>query len=222
MIPLALLLTLAASTVSDDGTALSLADLPSYRAALAPHAGGKARPVTFRDLWDRPDVYRGRRVRVTGQVARRFHQPAAGDFPPLAEVWIVSAPGDPLCLIYPEPAGVPSPGPGVTVNFSGVFLKRLRYKGGDGDRLAPLILGDRPPTPVPMAPLDTWGSLPVRWALGIGAAMLASAILLSRHLARPPRRLLELGPPLEWIDPNTSTGANRLDPGADPSSRPER
>ena len=42
-------------------------------------------------------------------------------------------------------AGPAEPGPGRTVRFTGTFLKMVRYTAGDGDRLAPLIVGDRPP-----------------------------------------------------------------------------
>jgi hypothetical protein len=35
------------------------------------------------------------------------------------------------------------------VRFTGTFLKTVRYAAGDGERLAPLIVGDRPPDPQP-------------------------------------------------------------------------
>src|SRR5437763_5435046 len=53
----------------DDGP-LAIADLPAYRAALEPPGPGdpEPRPSTFRELWDRPDESRGRRVKVGGRV----------------------------------------------------------------------------------------------------------------------------------------------------------
>lgn len=38
-------------------------------------------------------------------------------------------------------------GPGHTVQFTGTFLKMIRYTTADGERVAPLIIGDRPPAP---------------------------------------------------------------------------
>ena len=86
---------------------LTLSDLAAYRAALE----GKAEPtgpavaVTFRELWDHPERYQGRRVRVEGRVARRFRQGAFGTFPPLVEAWAVSPAGDPFCLVFPASTG---------------------------------------------------------------------------------------------------------------------
>ena len=57
--------------------------------------------VKFKDLWNRPDVFRGRRVTVQGRVARIFRQGPVGSFPPLAEVWITSPAGDPFCVVFP-------------------------------------------------------------------------------------------------------------------------
>ena len=38
------------------------------------------------------------------------------------------------------------------VRFTGTFLKMVRYAGGDGARLAPLIVGDRLPVAVALNP----------------------------------------------------------------------
>ncbi len=156
-----------------DRDRLGLADLAAYRAALAGRAtGDRARSsdppaqVGFRELWKAPDDYRGRRVTVRGRIERTFRQGAVGSFPPLVEAWVFTASGDPLCVVYPrsdegEREGareeVPAPGQGQhplrlgdraagqSVEFTGTFLKMVRYAAGDGDRLAPLIVGDRPP-----------------------------------------------------------------------------
>ena len=88
---------------------LSLADLAKYRAALA----GKATAddakssdtparVSFKDLWNRPDALRGRRVILEGRVQRIFRQGPVGSFPALAEIWIASPAGDPFCLVVPH------------------------------------------------------------------------------------------------------------------------
>ena len=91
---------------------------------------------------------------VSGRLARTFRQGPVGSFPPLDESWIFSAAGDPICIVYPHPdpsdpksAGIPRAGG--PVRFAGTYLKTVRYAAGDGDRLAPLIVGDRPPAPSP-------------------------------------------------------------------------
>jgi hypothetical protein len=84
-----------------------------------------------------------------------------------------------------------SPEPGQTVQFTGTFLKMVRYAGGDGPRLAPLIAGDRPP----VLALETTkagavrrrgrsaegfmpqASMPASWLLGLTMTMLIAAAL---------------------------------------------
>jgi hypothetical protein len=135
---------------------IGLADLTAYRAALSGKpTADEARPsdpparVGFRELWDHPESYRGRRVTVQGRLERTFRQGAVGSFPPLVEAWLFSASGDPFCAVYPRPKEVAVSEPGRSVRFTGTFLKTVRYPAGDGDRLAPLIVGDRPPEPRP-------------------------------------------------------------------------
>jgi hypothetical protein len=165
---------------------LSLADLAGYRAALSGKPDDRASAtdppslVKFKDLWNRPDVFRGRRVTVQGRVVRTFRQGPVGTFPPLAEVWITSPAGDPFCAVFPQPdkldreqtgAAEPTnaaaekstrddrtngmPGPGRTVRFTGTFLKMVRYAGADTARLAPLIVGDQLPVPISAEPTES-------------------------------------------------------------------
>lgn len=161
-----------------DQNRLGLADLAAYRAALAGRAtGDRARSsdppvqVGFRELWNSPEVYRGRRVTVRGRVERTFRQGAVGSFPPLVEGWVFTSSGDPLCVVYPRSgegetdreagAGTKAArgaahalddrAAGQSVEFTGTFLKMVRYAAGDGDRLAPLIVGDHPPALVATA-----------------------------------------------------------------------
>jgi len=213
------------------GSDLALADLAAYRAALDGKPAGAATAVTFRALWEHPETYQGRRVRVEGRVARRFRQGAFGTFPPLVEAWAVTPAGDPFCLVFADPspgvdgpAAAPAPVPGASVGFEGVFLRQIRYPGSDTARLAPLIVGDRPPTvtaaaapePGPAPGPDrarvgpatgVWGRFSrLDWALGIGAAVVVVWVLVFQHLRRPPRRLLRLegqvDPPPEFVDPS--------------------
>jgi hypothetical protein len=161
---------------AEDGARLSTSDLPAYLEAL--EAKGEAEPVTFRDLWDRPGSHRGRRVRVEGRLARRFAQPAFGAFPPLVEAWIITPGDNPICLVYPEGGG--GPPLGATVAFSGTYLRRVRYPGGDAERLAPLIVGGGRPSAVskPRARADSAVRLPswVYWSACL--AVVASLALL--------------------------------------------
>ncbi len=193
--PIVMLLASSLTAVDDDGP-LSLADLAAYRAALQPGAPGLAQPATFRDLWDHPEQLQGRRVAVSGRVGARFRQGARGEFPPLVELWIVSPQGDPTCLVYPE--GGPDLGTDRdrVVRFSGVFLRRIRYRGGDSDRLAPLIVGDAAPIAErPTAEMLAWGSSGSRVGLSVAAAVAVAAVLVGRHLAAPRRRRVERGGP---------------------------
>jgi hypothetical protein len=183
-----------------DNGALSLADLPEYARALRgqPEHEGPAVSASFRDLWDQPDRYRGRRVKVEGRVARRFRQAAVGDFPPLEEVWITSPAGDPLCLVCPAPSGRPPTSSGALVRFEGTFLRRIEYPGGDATRLAPLIVGDQPPAivgtpaPAPSRPhRESW----IDWGVGLAIAALVALVLWRQHARKPPRRASpEAGP----------------------------
>ena len=96
---------------------LGLADLPEYRAALEPGSGseGPAAAVGFRDLWDHPERYRGRRVQVEGRIVRRFRQEAVGTFPAADGVWVVAAVGRSVLPGLPRPGArrtSPRRGPG--------------------------------------------------------------------------------------------------------------
>lgn len=154
---------------------LSLADLAGYRAALsgkptADSARASDPPVEtkFKDLWNRPEIFQGRRVSVQGHVARIFRQGPVGSFPALAEVWINSPAGDPFCAVFPQPGptdfadplerrsdagrAIAMPELGQMVRFTGTFLKMVRYAGSDGPRLAPLIVGGQQPAPFALNP----------------------------------------------------------------------
>jgi hypothetical protein len=166
---------------------ISLADLAGYRTALSgkPTADGAkvtdpAARVTFKDLWNRADDFRGRRVTVQGRVVRTFRQGPLGSFPALVEAWITSPAGDPFCVVFPQPGLIDEkqagsgeaivaptekpaggsradvrPGPGRTVRFTGTFLKVVRYVGADGARLAPLIVGDGQPVLITAEPIES-------------------------------------------------------------------
>jgi hypothetical protein len=206
---------------------LSLADLAKYRAALAGKATAEDAKssdtpvrVSFKDLWNRPEALRGRRVMIEGRVERIFRQGPVGSFPPLAEIWIASPAGDPSCLVVPQESGTGispkydhdlegrDPPPqipelGQTVRFTGTFLRIVRYAAGDAARLAPLLVGDQPPVPVRKAGKPNrmnslsmhhlaggWAGSPVSWLLALTLALLAAGVLARQHSRTPTRRSL--------------------------------
>jgi hypothetical protein len=204
--------------------------------------------VNFNELWNRPDAFQGRRVVVQGRMVRIFRQGPIGSFPPLAEVWMTSRGGNPFCVVFPQrgvlddthaasgnmkltPKEKPAsghqsdemPGPGRMVQFTGTFLKMVRYAGADTARLAPLIVGDRPPVVSSFEPVErqadyapsgvTRGSgLAIRlayWALGLAGAAIAAVLFVRWHLGlgtrseslRAQSANLALDPPLEFLGP---------------------
>jgi hypothetical protein len=198
---------------------LNLADLPGYRAALdgkpaaSSSEAGVPKAVRFRDLWDQPNTFLGRRVIVKGRVERIFRQPAVGNFPPLAEVWITAPAGDPFCVVFAQPRLAPDAGR--NVQFTGTFLKMVKYAASDGRRLAPLIVGDQPPVydrddpeksgaasshENPAGVFQTIGSSMTQfpqnrrpwwetsWVLALAAAGLATVFIVWQHMRTPQRR----------------------------------
>jgi hypothetical protein len=212
--------------VRADDRPLTIADLAGYREALDGKPGGEPASVGFRDLWAQADRYRGKRVRVEGHVARIFHQPSVGRFPPLAEVWAVSPAGDPLCLVFAEKPGTPAPHMGDEIGFVGTFLRLIPYEGSDAKRLAPLIVGDKPPAPPPRPRQGTEGPgrSAIDWLVGPALGMIVVALLLARHLRRPvsPLQDLErLEPPPQFVDDAASNNsASVTDPDASSSGGP--
>jgi hypothetical protein len=198
--------------VSQEDAPLTIADLDAYRSALradGPDAP-KPEPVTFGDLWERPEAYLGRRVAIEGRAARRFRQPSIGEYPPLVELWIASRVGNPTCVVYPDPEGGDPTPLGATVRFVGTYQKRLEYRASDEPRLAPLLVGPEPPEILRGPAKGRWQPIgpfrEVDWIVGaIVAAAVVSAIA-RQILARPsPRRgrrqQADLdGPPPEFVD----------------------
>lgn len=182
--------------------ALTLGDLEAYRLALSDRAAGAIPSASFRDLWDRPGDHLGRKVRVSGRVARIFRQPPIGAFPALVEAWATSPAGDPFCLVFPDPGRETPLRIGEPVEFTGTYLKRLRYHGGDVDRLAPLLVGPEPPSQsAPSAPPSfAWTRSTTDVAVGLVAASAVALLLARRHLLRPARRVEDAGPPPEFVD----------------------
>ena len=64
----------------------------------------------------------------------------------------------------------------------------MPYQGGDGPRLAPLVVGDKPPTSISKLapePKTSRGFSAIDWTIGLTAAAFVTAILLRQHLRKP-------------------------------------
>lgn len=185
---------LAVVATPDDPARLELTDLAAYRRALEPAATGPAPRVDFATLWNHSESWQGRRVEVEGRVARVFRQPAVGSFPPLVEAWLTGPAGDPFCVVFPDRGATDAARLGATVRFAGTYLRRLRYPGGDVDRLAPWLVGPDPPTPV-ASPAGNPSGAPAAgrpygtdFAVAVAITVAILAVLARRHLARPVSR----------------------------------
>ncbi|MHC5536798.1 hypothetical protein ACYOEI_00830 [Singulisphaera rosea] len=167
---------------------LSLADLAEYRTALIDRGESKPVAVSFTELWNHPESYRGRRVEVVGKVARTFHQGAIGTFPPLVELFAVTPSGNPYTLVYPTEAGGSNPAPtAANVRFVGTYIRTITYQAGDGPRLVPLIVGAHPPNPIRIeASAETKSSISqMDLFVGLAGALVVAIILARQHLKRP-------------------------------------
>jgi hypothetical protein len=108
------------------------------------------RDTTFVHLLEEPEKYRGEIVHIEGSMRRlrRFDATTLAvkeGVPVLFEGWIFpeGAFANPYCVILSElPEGM-KVGEKVDykVAFDGYFFKVYRYKAGDGNRIAPLLIG---------------------------------------------------------------------------------
>jgi hypothetical protein len=187
-----------------DDSSLTLSDLDRYADVLRAKPSELPRQVTFRDLWQRPDLYAGRPVRVEGRLARRFRQPAIGAFPALTELWILDREGNPLCLVCPATADAAELALGATVQFTGTYLKRVRYRGVDTDRSAPLVVGSAGPT-VRAAARDRPSSAVAAsfdWVIGLAVGCFVLAVMVALHVRRPRSRPRPLEPDPQFMAPD--------------------
>jgi hypothetical protein len=234
LIALSLLATTSrAQTDADDlATRLGLSDLASYRAALSgrPTASvasesDKPPAVSFRELWDHQERWAGHRVQIEGSVVRVFRQDAFGSFPPLVELWLATKAGDLFCTVFPQSgensaAAKTATEPGAQVTLTGTFLKTIRYAASDQARLAPLVVGNRPPLRIRRVrfadhpdrfALPDWSAQRTLQALVL--ALLAAAVLAYWHVrptAAAKRRKAEShaagDAPLEFIESEDAHG----------------
>ncbi|WP_165070681.1 hypothetical protein [Paludisphaera rhizosphaerae] len=211
----------ATSATAQDDAPLGLTDLAAEHDALTGKGDASPpRPATFRDLWERPDEFRNRRVAVSGRVVRSFRQDAVGSFPALVESWIEQPSGDLLCVVFPAPPRETGVATGASVTFTGTYLRRVRYKA-EGDRLAPLIVGPAAPVvekPAPAAteesPRNDWPGPLAIVGLFVGLAAIGGLLAWrSLAMASGPRRRRrsqgprpEPGPDPEFLEPEPTDG----------------
>lgn len=194
---------------SGDGEFVGPADWGLYRELLENRVTEPSYPVSFAELWSHPESFRGRVVRVEGRITRQFRQPKGGDFPALIEAWLLDASGNPLCLLFPATSLSET---GESVCFEGTFLRIIRYRGLDGDRLAPLILSSAPPTildrePEGVAALPEASTLEA-WIAGM-LAVVVIALLGVQHIKRRAivvSSIVESPPTFLEPDPTHSVG----------------
>lgn len=117
---------------------LGLGDLPAYREALEARPGGPAPPrVTFRDLWDDPEGFRGRPVAFRGRVVRVYRSAPVGQLPALCEFWMRDEVGNLVCGVAPDgPATDRVVREPSELIASGTSLGLIPYPSGDVIRRA--------------------------------------------------------------------------------------
>jgi hypothetical protein len=193
------LVSLTLILMPDDGIGLAVDDLPEYLAALLQPAPGAVSSVTpFRDLWTRPDDFRGKLVGVRGHVAREFSTPASGELPARTEVWLVQEDGNLICAVVPRRDAAAFVGRSVEIR--GTSLGLIRYRAGDVIRLAPLVVGPGPPRVLPgrsgSHSRSIWDG--TSWLIASAAIVVVLAFLARAFARRRSRPRVEPGPSVEF------------------------
>lgn len=116
--------------------------------------------VQFANLWNHPDTYRGKVIKIEGRLVRLLKidkvssELEARGVTHLYEGWIFgpTPKSIPYCVIFPNEAVDPrdpskrlKPAEKMErhVTFTGYFIKKYRYRAGDGKDLdAPLLIGN--------------------------------------------------------------------------------
>jgi hypothetical protein len=150
--------------------------------------------IAFTQLFQQPEVYRGKAVTVRGTVMNASRVAASDDEPGSSEryvLWIMpeDGPTSPI-VVYAlaMPAGFPpierQSGGRMTklheeVALTGIFLKRGSYHAQDGPRTAPVIIANVPDwkPPVIATTQSTRYGLDSGWLLPTAGAALALAIV---------------------------------------------
>jgi hypothetical protein len=173
-----------------DRTPMSFRDNAAYaklleqaRARTAPELARECRRDVFlTHLWERPELYRGVPVHISGTALRvvRFESKLSKTGW-LYEAWIVTPDARKYpynCVFEEAPPGLPV---GVDVServvFNGYFLKILRYQAGDAPRGAPVLIGKLGWEPRPAAEPVKESNRVLFWSMiAIGAMFLVSLL----------------------------------------------
>lgn len=160
-------------------------------------AAPPARGVSFAQLFEQPDSFRGRRVRFEGTI-RRLQEVASpandAGIERTWQAWVEPAGGPPTPIVVyflALPEGTPT---GMRVDVpvivEGVFFKRWAYQASDAIRLAPLVMAVAP-RPAPRIESGRGTSPLVGWALvSIVGLVAVTAVALRLASPRAPRRVL--------------------------------
>lgn len=195
-----------------DDTVFRADDGPAWFAIwarLAEERAGERRPppsrrVSFAQLFEQPDSFRGRRVRFEGTI-RRLQEVASpandAGVERTWQAWVEPAGGPPTPIVVyflDIPEGTPT---GMRVDVpvvvEGVFFKRWAYQASDAIRLAPLVMAVSP-RPAPRietgrgtSPLAGWALLSMVCLVAVTAAALRLASPRAARRVLPER--LEIG-----------------------------
>jgi len=109
------------------------------------------RSLTFANLFNEPDLHRGKVVHFEGRLRRlvRYEPPTEtkiDGIKDLYEGWMFDPDrygANPVCVVFTElPTGLePGDKLDVKASFDGYFFKKYRYKAADGLRDSPLLIG---------------------------------------------------------------------------------
>ena len=158
--------------------------------------------VGFRQLYQQPDEYRGRLIRVRGAAHRVYHLSAPKNIAGIDGYYkfiiaLAGHPDNPVMVYSLElPEGFPEVKDlnvdkevtdlvDVDVEFTGYFFKLAAYRAGDGIRVAPLIIAKSPVWEQRLPPGDP--EPPNMWLLLAAVAGTAlvgiavAAFIMSRH-----------------------------------------
>lgn len=183
-----------------DKSPLSPSEMPAYwrlmkwaRAQTFDELTGRAlRDVPFTQLWEQPDKYRGKPLRLRLHIKRILEydapqNPAGVERTYEAWGWTEDSKSYPYVVVFSElPPGMKT-GSDVQEEgvFVGYFLKTMSYVAFDKTRAAPLLIGrlrgiDRPRTQKAGSGNDLW-----YWGAGLGLALLIGARLWVGMNRRP-------------------------------------
>ncbi|MEX2287138.1 MAG: hypothetical protein WD648_08620 [Planctomycetaceae bacterium] len=211
-----------------DRSPISTTDMPAYwrclKWALAQSSADlyrRAQPdVLYTQLWEQPQKYRGKLLRLRLHVRRVLqHETPANSVgvSQLYEAWGVTdeSRSHPYVVIFSElPPGL-STGADVRkdVVFVGYFLKTMSYTSADATRAAPLLAGRMMPQPAVALASEPSGSSNVTEWIWVAAvvALLAAAIgwriifrrRIRKSTARAPAAESDLE---EWLNLEAATG----------------